>query len=202
MEFHRCRNEYPLLHEGHQYLDKTDWTFESKDGNLHMVLTKTIGDVKVLVEFRPSVFSRTKWKGAQSGEEQKLKENAFEFLYSQPQETTDFCVTYKKTDGKGISVFCTALSCFTVPHRGNPRRFLVGNIRCFDSDEDATSLFSYNGPESSDLGPELQEAFDDWLASIGIDGNFCDLVDELADQKERHEYTRWLSGMEKFFTSS
>ncbi|KAF4686759.1 hypothetical protein FOZ60_004823 [Perkinsus olseni] len=76
---------------------------------------------------------------------------------------------------------------------GEGHRYVVGNCRAFTSVAEKESASSYNGPEFEDLDDNMQEAFDEYLAEVGLTDAVCDFIDATALDKEQREYMRWLS---------
>lgn len=76
---------------------------------------------------------------------------------------------------------------------GEGHRYVIGNCRAFTSVAEKESASSYNGPEFEDLDDNMQEAFDEYLAEVGLTDGVCDFIDATALDKEQREYMRWLS---------
>jgi len=64
------------------------------------------------------------------------------------------------------------------------------------------SASAYNGPEFEDLDDSLQQALDDWLASLGVNESLCDFIDAMSVDKEQREYMRWIGKLSSFVQSS
>merc|ERR1711972_628955 len=108
------------------------------------------------------------------------------------QESTDLSITCEdKKSGAGITFYCS-----TQP--GEDHRYVIGNVKAFANAEEKDSITSYNGPEFEDLDDKLQEAFDEYLAELGMSSEVCDFVDAMAVDKEQREYVRWLKNCKTF----
>merc|ERR1712048_461186 len=109
------------------------------------------------------------------------------------EESTALWVTVEsKSSGKGLT-----FNCSTQP--GEDHRYVIGNVKAFANAEEKESITSYNGPEFEDLDDKLQEAFDEYLAELGVSTEVCDFVDAMAVDKEQREYVRWLKNCKTFF---
>merc|ERR1712129_374850 len=77
----------------------------------------------------------------------------------QGDEGTEFCVTVEgKTSGAGVMFYC--------------------------STQERDSASSYNGPDFEDVDDKLQEAFDEYLAEVGMNNDVVDFIDATAQDKE------------------
>merc|ERR1711920_681149 len=112
----------------------------------------------------------------------------------QPDEATDFCVTVEGKSGAGVTFYCSTQT-------GEDHRYVIGNVKAFSSTEERDSASSYNGPDFEDVDDKLQEAFDEYLAEVGMNNDVCDFIDATAQDKEQREYVRWLKITKKFLES-
>merc|ERR1712073_65191 len=85
----------------------------------------------------------------------------------------------------GLTFYCSTQT-------GEDHRYVIGMVKSFASAEEKDSPSSYNGPEFEDLDDKLQEAFDEYLAELGMNSEICDFIDAMALDKEQREYIRWL----------
>merc|ERR1719327_2516373 len=108
-------------------------------------------------------------------------------------EATDLMVTVENKSGAGLIFYCCTQS-------GEDHRYIIGNVKTFAAAEEKDSVSSYNGPEFEDLDDKLQEAFDEYLAEIGMNTEVCDFIDAMALDKEQREYVRWLNTAKKFLS--
>merc|ERR1712151_361235 len=90
-----------------------------------------------------------------------------------------------KSSSAGISFYCSTQA-------GEDHRYVIGNAKSFSSAEEKDSVSGYNGPEFEDIDEKLQEAFDEYLAELGMSNELCNFVDAVALDKEQREYIRWL----------
>merc|ERR1712107_330175 len=112
-----------------------------------------------------------------------------------PQESTDFCVTIEnKSSGAGISFYCSTQT-------GEDHRYVIGNVRSFNSVEEKENVSGYNGPEFEDIDENLQESLDEYLSELGVDIDVCDFIDAMALDKEQRKYIGWLQSVKKFLES-
>merc|ERR1719157_300078 len=98
-----------------------------------------------------------------------------------------------KKAGNGLTFYCS-----TQP--GEDHRYVIGNVKAFANAEEKDSITSYNGPEFEDLDDKLQEAFDEYLAELGLNSEICDFIDAMAVDKEQREYVNWLKNSKKFLS--
>eukprot|EP00386_Alphamonas_edax_P009237 GDKI01030418.1.p2 GENE.GDKI01030418.1~~GDKI01030418.1.p2 ORF type:complete len:251 (+),score=100.69 GDKI01030418.1:55-753(+) len=166
------------------FVEKNEWKFEEKDSDVNMVLVKETKDgYKVSVDFQltsPIGQEGFEGEGAQDDE-------------MGGEEVTDFSITVENKSGSGMTFYCSTSG------GDQAHRFLIGNVRQFANAEEKENPSAYNGPEFEDLDESLQEGLDEWLASLGVNEELCDLIDAAAIDKEQREYMRWLSNFQKFF---
>merc|ERR1719392_154450 len=126
------------------------------------MLEREVGDKVVRIEwqltspFDPSVDA----EGGEEGYEE--------------QESTDFCITIEsKSSSAGLSFYCSTQT-------GEDHRYVIGNVKSFSSAEEKDNVSGYNGPEFEDIDEQLQEAFDEYLAEMGMNNEVCDFIDAAA----------------------
>merc|ERR1711920_376593 len=144
-----------------------------------MTLEREIGNKIVRIEwqltspFDPEAFE----DGSQDGE---------------GHEATDLTVSAEdKNTGAGITFYCSTQT-------GEDHRYAIGNVKSYASTEERDSVTSYNGPEFEDLDDKLQEAFDEYLAELGMSSEVCDFIDAMALDKGQREYVQWLKKAQSF----
>merc|ERR1712096_310233 len=107
-------------------------------------------------------------------------------------QSTDLTVTIeKKGGGSGLQFYCCTQS-------GEDHRYIIGNVKTFTTTAERDNTSGYNGPEFEDVDDKLQEAFDEYLAELGMTSELCDFIDAFALDKEQREYVRWLKTTKKF----
>ncbi|EKX73410.1 conserved hypothetical protein [Theileria equi strain WA] len=173
-EIHHEKSNYEAPSTVKAFLDKKEWTFAEKDGDVNMTLKKTVGDFDVTVDFQLVSPFETEGEGDAQA------------------EMTDFSVTVEKKNGHGVTFFCSTLQ------NDEKFRYIICNVRMFADAEAKNSVSSYNGPEFEDLDDTLQASLDEWLSSLGIDSELCDFIDACSIDKEQREYMVWLKGIESF----
>merc|ERR1719343_1586475 len=164
--------QYEQAKEVKAFLKSTPFKLVEVDGDCNMALERDIGDKVVRVEWQlTSPFDPD--ADAEGGDEGSM-------------QATDLSVTVEsKSSGAGLVFYCSTQT-------GEDHRYVIGNVRSFASAEEKDSITSYNGPEFEDLDDKLQEAFDEYLAELGMSSEVCDFVDAMAVDKEQREYVRWL----------
>ncbi|CAE8657421.1 unnamed protein product [Polarella glacialis] len=177
-----------LQHEQEQYeqakeiksflSSNSDFKLVDKEGDVNMALEKQVGEKTVRIEFQ--LTSPFDPQGEMEGQEEEAME-----------ETTEFSVSVEEKSGAGVTFYCSTQA-------GEDHRYVIGNLRTYTSAEEKESTTAYNGPEFEDLDDKVQEAFDEYLAEMGVSGEICDFVDAMASDKEQREYVRWLSLTKKF----
>merc|ERR1711920_1154010 len=110
------------------------------------------------------------------------------------EEPTELTVTVEFKKGNGLIFYCSTL-------KGDEHRYVIGNIKCFTNQEERDAATGYNGPDFEDLDEKLQEAFDEYLAELGMSSEICDFVDAMALDKEQREYVRWLKTTNAYMES-
>eukprot|EP00415_Alexandrium_ostenfeldii_P000749 UN0749 len=93
------------------------------------------------------------------------------------------------------------MTFFCSTQHGEDHRYVIGMVKAYSSQAEKDSATSYNGPEFEDLDDKVQEAFDEYLAELGMSSEVCDFIDAMALDKEQREYARWLSTAKKFVES-
>lgn len=165
-------------------------------------LTDTAGDVNMKIEkdIDGSRTCRIEWQLI-SPFDPNMDDMGEEGAEEQPEPTdeVDFQITIEQKDGsKGMAFYCTTQS----PWEGQdapegekdevPQRFVVGNVKVWDSLAERDNASAYNGPDFTDLEDSVQEALDEYLGELGIDSGVFDFIDASAVDKEHREYMRWL----------
>ncbi|CXI50455.1 mitochondrial acidic protein MAM33, putative [Plasmodium berghei] len=161
-----------------KFLQNSGWKFEEQEGDVNMVLTKNVDDMKVIIDFQlVSPFQAEGENEAQA-------------------EMTDFSVTVEKPNKQGgITFYCTTLQ------NDEKFRYMIGNVKYYKNEEGKNSVSSYNGPEFEDLDDSLQTSLDEWLANLGVDSELCDFIDSCSIDKEQREYMAWLQNISNFIES-
>jgi len=174
--------QYEQAKEIKSFLDKSDFKLLDTEGDVNMMLERDVGDKRVTIEWQlTSPFDPTAdVEGEQEGYE---------------HEATDFCITLEsKSSNAGLSFYCSTQT-------GEDHRYVIGNVKAFATAEEKESISAYNGPEFEDIDDKLQEAFDEYLAEVGMNNEICDFIDAMALDKEQREYIRWLNNTKKFLAA-
>ena len=163
------------------FLRETDWKLTEKDGEINMKLQRQLNGKNVTVEWQlVSPFNR-EMDFPEEGEEEESQMDQM--------ESTDFTITVADSSEKGVTFYCSTSA-------GEGHRYVIGNVRSFQSTSERESMTSYNGPDFEDLQEPLQEGFDEFLASAGINDQLADFIDASAVDKEQREYIRWLKNVQ------
>ncbi|CEM05651.1 unnamed protein product [Vitrella brassicaformis CCMP3155] len=177
------------------FLKSSEWKFQEPESNVNMVLSKKANGYDITVEFQLASPYAPDWDELQASQPSQEGGKEGQQGESEPPmaaAVTDFTITIEKGGkGEGMTFYCSTYA------GKQDYRFLIGNIRFFSNEEEKMSPTSYNGPSFDDLDDRLQEAFDQWLASLGISEEVCDFIDAVAVDKEQREYLRWLEGFGK-----
>lgn len=172
--------QYEQPKEIQAFLKKSGFKFTEEEGDVNMMLERSIGDKVARIEWQLS--SPYAPDADMEGEDDGS------------QEATDFVVTVEEKDGAaGISFYCSTQG-------GEEHRYVIGHVKQYSTAEEKESVSSYNGPDFEDIDDKLQEAFDEYLAEMGMDSELCDFIDAMALDKEQREYVRWLKLSEKFLS--
>jgi len=166
--------QYEQAKEVKAFLKKTEFKLVDSPGDVNMVLERALGDKNVKVEWQlSSPFNPDEMEGEEGGE-------------SFDQEATDFMVSVEtKEKGAGVTFYCSTQT-------GEDHRYVIGNVKAYGNAEERDSVSAYTGPEFEDVDENLQEAFDEYLAELGVNNEVCDFIDAYALDKEQQEYIRWL----------
>lgn len=177
------------------FLNSNVWTYEEKPGDVNIALSRKVHGNNVTIDFQlinPNLDGDDMDEDG-SGEGRGM-DNANE------GETTDFSVSIEEavdkskgenSTGGGVTFYCTTVA-------GEEYRYLIGNVRLFSNEAEKNSVSGYNGPEFESLDASLQKSLETYLEMHGINSDVCDLIDELAIDKETREYTNWLQRFVKF----
>lgn len=177
-----------LKHENEQYetpkeikdfLKDSEFKFVDQDGDVNMALEREVGDKIARIEWQlTSPYAPEEFEGEDGG-----------------AEATDFVITVENKDGTaGISFYCSTQG-------GEDHRYVIGHVKNYASADEKESVGSYNGPDFEDIDDKLQEAFDEYLAEIGMNNEVCDFIDAMALDKEQREYIRWLQITNQFLSA-
>lgn len=176
-----------LKHEEEQYEQEKEIKSFLKDGpfkvvdedaDVNMALERTVDDKVVRIEWQ--LTSPYAPEAEMEGEDDGS------------QEATDFVITVENKEATaGISFYCSTQG-------GEDHRYVIGHVKNYSSAEEKESMSSYNGPDFEDIDDKLQEAFDEYLAEVGMNNDVCDFIDAMALDKEQREYIRWLKTAKKF----
>eukprot|EP00397_Hematodinium_sp_SG-2012_P041016 GEMP01045076.1.p1 GENE.GEMP01045076.1~~GEMP01045076.1.p1 ORF type:complete len:235 (+),score=71.76 GEMP01045076.1:32-706(+) len=161
-----------------QFASNKEWTFEDKDGDVNMALTKKVGDSTIRVE----------WQLVSPFDPEMDEEMTEEVGVN---ESTDFTVTVENKDAAGMTFYCST-------QKGDNHRFVIGSCKSYGSAAERDSHTAYNGPEFEDLDEKLQEALDEYLGELGLGNPVFDFIDCTAADKEQREYIRWLNVTKTF----
>lgn len=171
--------QYEQSKELKAFLKNSPFTFAETDGDVNMMLEREM-DGKVV---------RIEWQLARPFDPNMEDEEG------EVEESTDMWVNVEnKANGSGLTFNCSTQT-------GEDHRYVIGNVKSFASAEEKESVSSYNGPDFEDLDDKLQEAFDEYLADVGMSTEVCDFVDAMALDKEQREYVRWLKTSKEFLES-
>ena len=171
--------------------ENSEWTLADVEGDVNLKLSREVGDKKVTVEWQlVSPFNpEMPYEGEAEDQQQDSEDQS-----QHSMESTDFTITVtdKSNFDSGLIFYCS-----TAPG-GDEHEYVIGNVRSFSSAAERDSVSSYNGPDFEDLNEEVQQALDEYLASLGINDQVRLFVDTAAIDKEQREYTRWLSNVSSF----
>lgn len=174
---------YEQSKEIKQFLKNTDFELVDVEGDVNMMLKKQVGDKVVQIDWQlTSPFE----PNADAGEDEGFE-----------QEATDFMVTLENQEksadegDRGLVFYCSTQA-------GEDHRYVIGSVKVFNSTEEKEGMSMYNGPDFEDLDEKLQEAFDEYLAELGLNSELCDFIDATALDKEQREYIHWLKVTKDF----
>jgi len=171
--------QYEQSKELKAFLKNSPFTFTENGGDVNMVLEREMDDKVVKIE----------WQLASPFDPNMEDEEG------EPEESTNMWVTVEsKSNGSGLTLNCSTQT-------GEDHRYVIGNVKSFANADEKEGVSSYNGPDFEDLDDKLQEAFDEYLAELGMSSEVCDFVDAMALDKEQREYVRWLKTCNEFMES-
>ena len=171
-----------------QFLKETQWKLHDIDGDATVKITKELQDKLVTLEWQ-SVSPYSADQEMMDNEETDGNSNSMDM------DATNFTITVSdKTKERGIMLYCcTSMS-------GEGHRYVIGNVRSYSSATERDCTTAYAGPDFEDLDDTVQENFDEFLASVGINDQLCDFIDHSAVDKEQREYIRWLKNVQEVLT--
>lgn len=172
------QEQYEQPKEIKAFLKDSEFKFTDADGDVNMMLERTVGDKVARIEWQ--LTSPYAPEEDMEGEEMD------------GQEATDFVVSIENKEGSnGISFYCSTQG-------GEDHRYIIGHVKSYSSAEEKESVTSYNGPDFEDIDDKLQESFDEYLAEVGMNNELCDFIDAMALDKEQREYVGWLEKTQQF----
>jgi len=175
------QEQYEQPKEIAAFLKNSEYKFIDEDGDVNMMLERTVGNKVAKIEWQ--LTSPYAPEGEEEGEEQGA------------EDATDFVITVEDTDSSsGISFYCSTVA-------GEDHRYIIGHVKNYATAEEKESVSSYTGPDFEDIDDKLQEAFDEYLAEMGMNNEVCDFIDAMALDKEQREYIRWLQISQKFLNA-
>mmetsp|Transcript_67088 Transcript_67088/g.132091 ORF Transcript_67088/g.132091 Transcript_67088/m.132091 type:complete len:234 (-) Transcript_67088:99-800(-) len=170
--------QYEQAKEVAAFIKKSGFKFADTAGDVNVALEREVGDKVVRIE----------WQLTSPFNPELAEEGGEEF----EQEATDFCISIeKKSNGAGLMFYGSTQT-------GEDHRYIIGNVKAYADAAEKESVSGYNGPEFEDLDDKLQEAFDEYLAEVGMNNELCDFIDASASDKEQREYIRWLKTAKAF----
>jgi complement component 1 Q subcomponent-binding protein len=168
--------QYEQSKELKAFLTNSPFKFTENEGDVNMLLERELEDKVVTIE----------WQLASPFDPNMEDEEG------EPEESTNLWVSVEsKKSGSGLTFNCSTQT-------GEDHRYVIGNVKTFASAEEKESVSGYNGPDFEDLDDKLQEAFDEYLAELGMSTEVCDFIDAMALDKEQREYVRWLKTSMEF----
>merc|ERR1719343_916431 len=177
-EIQHEQDQYEQPKEVKAFLKKTKFKFADAEGDVNLALEQVVDDRTVRVEWQLSAPSLPDEEEGSFGD-----------------EATEFCVTVEdKSGNSGVTFYCSTQA-------GEDHRFVIGNVKAWNSPEEKERASAYNGPDFEDVDEQLQEAMDDYLAEVGVNSDVCDFIDVMATDKEQREYVRWLKTSKAFLES-
>lgn len=160
------------------FLKGSDFKFVEEAGDVNMALERTMGEKVVRIEWQ--LTSPYAPDAEMEGEDDGS------------MEATDFVITVEDKEGvHGIAFYCSTQG-------GEDHRYIIGHVKNYSTAEEKENVSAYNGPDFEDIDDNLQEAFDEYLAEVGMNNEVCDFIDTIALDKEQREYIRWLQITAKF----
>jgi complement component 1 Q subcomponent-binding protein len=172
--------QYEQPKEIKDFLKGSDFKFVEEAGDVNMMLERDFGNKVARIEWQLTS------PYAPDGE---MEEDDAQ------EDSTDFVVTVEDKEGSaGLSFYCSTQG-------GEDHRYIIGNVKNYSSAEEKEGVTSYNGPDFEDVDDKLQEAFDEYLADVGLNSEVCDFIDATATDKEQKEYIRWLQISHKFLNA-
>jgi len=165
-----------------------EWKLIEKPGNVNMKIEKELSADRICkIEWQlVAPFMDDEMDGMESeGKDGEPK-------MPEMLDETDFTITIEKKDGsQGMTAFCNT-------QQGDGHRFVVGNVKVWNSVAERDDAAAYNGPDFEDLEDKIQESMDEYLGEIGITDEIYDYIDASATDKENREYMRWLENLNTF----
>lgn len=178
-ELQHEEGNYEQAKEIQSFLKSTPFKLVDKPADVNMVLEREMDGKVVKIEWQ--LMPPFDPEGDAGGEEGVEEHEATELSVSVENKST----------GAGLMFYCSTQT-------GEEHRYVIGNIKAYASAEERDNMSAYNGPDFEDLDDKLQEAFDVYLAELGMSSEVCDFVDQMAVDKEQREYVRWLQTTKAF----
>ncbi|AET41326.1 Mam33p Ecym_8030 [Eremothecium cymbalariae DBVPG len=184
------------------YLNKFSFVDVSKKGHNMAELVRKNGNETVHLSFDVAQVANVPYdpnvvEDSMNGEEEAPEE----FSAAHENFANVHIVVVKETD--------KSATCIELLVNFQEGAFYIDSITPFESAELALSNSAeaeakkdlvYHGPPFSNLDESLQEAFEIYLESRGINDELVSFISAYSEWKENNEYVGWLQNMKNFFS--
>ena len=192
------KERYVEFTEGNDFIKQSGFTLIESPENAEIKLVKNVGDKNVEIRYQASELIDDAEEGERPEEEKMDAKNGEEEKEGDAKSRSEFTVTVKGKDGKGLLFACASenaeMNIFSISYSNN-----VDGL--FKDDYDKTKT-PYLGPTFDNLDEKVQRSFYEYLESLGINEKLLAYIECTSVDKEQKMYINWLQDISKFVEGS
>lgn len=187
------KEKYGGFAEGEEFIKGSGFALTDNKDTTEIKLTRNVGDKIVQITYQASEAFNDDDMPEMEGEEKEEEEGKEEEKESKSR--AEFFISVKGKDGSGLLFTCVSenadLHIYNVTYSKDVESLLKES-----SASRGDSL--YIGPSFDQLDEKLQNAFFDYLASLGVTDKLLAYIECSSVDKEQRLYMNWLQEMKSF----
>lgn len=195
-EYNLETEKYGGFAEGEEFIKGSGFVLTDNKDTTEIRLSRNVGDKLVEIIFQASeAFNDeddSEMDGKEEDEEQDMEEEG-------AKSRAEFFVTIKGKGGKGLLFACASenaeLQIYNVTYGNDVDALLKDN-------NNGKQESVYVGPNFDNLDEKVQNAFYDYLESLGISDKLLAYIECASVDKEQKMYMNWLQEMKLFISES
>jgi len=186
------KERYEAYEEGAEFIKEAGFKVIESRGNSEIKLVRNVDDKIVEISYQAS---ETLSDLEDEPELDENKEANEEKIEKKPASRAEFFIAVKGKDGSGLLFSCSSenadFQIFDITHSKNIDSLLK---------ESGKNDSSYIGPSFDHLDEKVQNAFYDYLISLGINDNLLTYIENSSVDKNKRLYMNWLQDLRGFMT--